>query len=163
MRSAFLNQELNREMLKVPNKNWKAIERRIAGFFGTVRTPLSGQNSRHTGSDTLHNNLFIEIKMRKRIPFLKTFKDTIKLSQKENKIPLVVFVEKGSQTPILMCRLHDLTEISKHKKETIELTTKCSICKKEVSVEKIVAWDHSINYAECCDCLRKKQEEKKHE
>lgn len=40
----------------------KAFESRVAKFFQTRRTPLSGINSGHTGSDTLHPDLFIECK-----------------------------------------------------------------------------------------------------
>lgn len=43
-------------------KTWKTVELRIAKDFGTDRTPLSGINSKHTGSDTLHDKLFIEVK-----------------------------------------------------------------------------------------------------
>ena len=93
------------------DKHWKQIERRIARFFNTQRTPLSGGNSRHTESDTLSSELFIEIKTRKKIPFLKTFKETIEKAKKENKIPLVVFVEKNSRTPIVMCDINNLKEI----------------------------------------------------
>ncbi|MCK5293660.1 MAG: hypothetical protein KAJ49_03335 [Arcobacteraceae bacterium] len=94
------------------DKTWKQIERRVAEFFGTIRTPLSSSHSRHTQSDTLHKELFIEIKYRKKIPFLTTFKDTIKKAKEETKTPLVVFVEKGSQTPILMCNLKDIRKIA---------------------------------------------------
>ena len=45
------------------NKRWKAYERRVAKFFGTKRTPLSGINSGHsTHSDTLHPRLYLEVK-----------------------------------------------------------------------------------------------------
>jgi len=44
------------------SKTWKSVELRIAKAFGTARTPLSGSNSRHTSSDTLHSKLYIEIK-----------------------------------------------------------------------------------------------------
>lgn len=97
----------------MPNKTWKFIERRIARFFKTTRTPLSGSSSRHTESDTLHKKLFIEIKYRKKIPFLKTFKATLIKAKKESKTPVVVFVEKNSRIPILMCNLYDLKKILK--------------------------------------------------
>jgi hypothetical protein len=43
--------------------NWKGYERKVAKYFGTNRTPLSGINSRHdTHSDTLHPSLYIEVK-----------------------------------------------------------------------------------------------------
>lgn len=42
---------------------WKTYERKVAKFFNTNRTPLSGINSRHdTHSDTLHPKLYIEVK-----------------------------------------------------------------------------------------------------
>jgi len=44
------------------NKTWKSVELRLAKMFGTKRTPLSGGNSGHTRSDTLHKRLFIELK-----------------------------------------------------------------------------------------------------
>lgn len=40
----------------------KQQERRVSRFFGVERTPLSGGASRHTRSDTLHPDLYIEIK-----------------------------------------------------------------------------------------------------
>jgi len=44
------------------SKTWKSVELRLARMFGTERTPLSGGNSKHTRSDTLHPRLFIELK-----------------------------------------------------------------------------------------------------
>lgn len=99
------------------NKHWKNIEMRIARYFNSERTPLSGSNSRHTESDSLNKFLFIEVKYRKKIPFLKTFKESVVKAKKENKIPLVVFVEKGSRIPILMCNLYDLNKIANVKDE----------------------------------------------
>ena len=45
---------------------------------------------------------------------MKTYKETLQKASKENKIPLVVFVEKGSRKPILMCNLYDLSNILSH-------------------------------------------------
>ena len=98
-------------------KTWKAVELRIAKLFGTYRTPLSGISSRHTKSDTLHKNLFVEVKHKKKIPFLKLFKETIKKAREEKKIPLVVFVERNSRTPIVMCDINNLKEISSFLKD----------------------------------------------
>jgi glutamate mutase epsilon subunit len=91
----------------MPTKTWKDVERRVAKKFGTHRTPLSGENSRHTKSDTLHKKFFIEVKYRKKIPFFKTFRETIELAKKENKTPLVIFKEKNSRYEIVMMRLKD--------------------------------------------------------
>jgi len=49
----------------------------------------------------------VEIIRTEKIPFFKTFKETIKEARKENKIPLVIFHEKGSKTNIVMMRLED--------------------------------------------------------
>lgn len=51
----------------------RKAEYRVAGFFGTVRTPLSGGNSRHTRSDTLHGTLFIEVKARASHPLRRWY------------------------------------------------------------------------------------------
>lgn len=93
------------------DKHWKAIERRIASFFGAKRTPLSGSNSGHTESDTLHKYLYLEIKARKKIPFLKTFKESHIKAVNEGKVPAIVMVEKGSKIPLLICNLNDVDEI----------------------------------------------------
>lgn len=95
-------------------ESWKEGERRIAKRFGTTRTPLSGINSRHTGSDTLSEFLFIEVKHRKRIPADKLWGETVEKAKKENKIPLLVFIKKNFPYPFILCRLDDIPKINKH-------------------------------------------------
>lgn len=90
-----------------PTKTWKSVERKVARKFGTERTPLSGSNSRHTLSDTLHEKYFIEVKHRKRIPFFKTFRESLESAKKEGKTPIVIFKEKGAKFEILMIRVDD--------------------------------------------------------
>jgi len=60
--------------------SWKNRERKIAAFFGTKRTPLSGGNSGHTRSDTLHPKLFVEVKMRQHHPVLDLWFEAKKLA-----------------------------------------------------------------------------------
>lgn len=96
---------------------WKQGEERIARRFGTHRTPLSGGNSRHTMSDSLHKSLFIEIKHRQQIPGDNLWTETKKLSKKENKIPMIVFIKKGSPKPILMCNLDDVEKIAEERRK----------------------------------------------
>ena len=91
---------------------WKKGERRIAEMFGTKRTPLSGGNSGHTRSDTLHKELFIEVKHRKKYPLEKTLFKTFHEANKEDKIPLMVFLKLNSPEPLVLCKLKDLKEIS---------------------------------------------------
>lgn len=93
----------------MPEKQWKQLERRIAKFFHTYRTPLSGGNSRITESDTLHNKFFLEIKSRKALPFLKLFREEIMpKAKKEKKIPILVIHETKHSDDLCFIRLKDL-------------------------------------------------------
>ena len=74
---------------------WKAVERRVASYFNAERTPLSGGNSKITRSDTLHNELFIEVKMRKKHSAVTLWDETNALARKEDKTPVVALAEKG--------------------------------------------------------------------
>jgi len=91
----------------MPTKNWKNVERKVARKFGTERTPLSGGASRHTLSDTLHDKYYIEIKYRKKIPFMTTYREAVENAKKEGKLPMVIFKEKGSHVEILMMSVDD--------------------------------------------------------
>ncbi len=82
-------------MSKTSRSTWKQRERQIAKFFGTTRTPLSGGNSGHTRSDTLHPRLFVEQKLRQKHSAVTLWDSTRGLAQKENKIPVVTLAEKG--------------------------------------------------------------------
>ena len=90
---------------------WKAGERRIAVLFNTYRTPLSGGSSRHTRSDTLHTDLFIEVKHRKRPPADNLWLDVVKKAKLEKKTPLIVFIKKGCPNPLILCMLKDIQNI----------------------------------------------------
>ena len=95
------------------NKNtWKGGERRIARMFGSERTPLSGGNSGHTRSDTLHKELFIEVKHSKKYPKEVLVDKTFKEAKNEDKIPLLVFLKLNSPEPLILCKLKDLKKIS---------------------------------------------------
>ena len=82
--------------------NWKGMERRVAKFFGTERTPLSGGNSKHTRSDTLHDFLFIECKKRKSMSIVKLFDSIKKLAADEGKYPVLAITETGRRGFLLV-------------------------------------------------------------
>lgn len=99
----------------MPDKGWKAYERRIAKRFGTRRNPLSGGMSGHTRSDTLHKGLFIEMKNRRGfVPALNSFKEYEEMAAKEKKVPALIFkaprVEDNDS--LVLCRLKDLKVIA---------------------------------------------------
>jgi len=96
---------------------WKNIESKIAQFFNTERTPLSGGNSKHTRSDTLHKNLFIEVKYRKTHSAVALWRSILKKAQMEKKTPVVCLKEKHKPGFFIVCHSNDLTEISSYVKD----------------------------------------------
>lgn len=94
------------------SKTWKVIERKIATFFGTVRTPLSGGNGKVTRSDTFHDLLFVEAKYRVKHSAVTLWRSTKELADKENKIPVVCLAEKGKKGFWVMCHSDDLTAVA---------------------------------------------------
>ena len=94
------------------DKTWKAVERRVASFFGVRRNPLSGSNSGGTHSDSLHKQLFIETKHRKKHAAISLWRKTEELACKENKIPVVVLVEKGAKGFWFVIHSSDLTAVA---------------------------------------------------
>lgn len=94
------------------NKNWKNVERRVARKFGTERTPLSGGNSRHTRSDSLHKTIYMEQKYSKRFAFHNLFRKTAELAKKENKTPCLITTEKYKSYSLVTCKLEDITVIA---------------------------------------------------
>ena len=95
-----------------PTKTWKSIEGKIAKFFGTRRTPLSGSNSGHTSSDTLHAVLYAEIKYRVKHSAVTLWDDTSKKAKEEKKVPVVVLAEKGRPGFWLLMHSSDLVDVA---------------------------------------------------
>ncbi len=91
---------------------WKKIEMKIAKFFGSTRTPLSGGNSKITRSDSLHDLLFIETKYRKTHSAITLWRNTRQLALSENKIPVCCLAEKGKAGFWVVCHSSDLTAIA---------------------------------------------------
>jgi hypothetical protein len=82
----------------VSDKAWKAAERSVARKLGMRRTPLSGGNSAHTRSDTLHHELFVEVKLRKRPPLWDELLELRVRARAAGKEPLLV-LERPSGAP----------------------------------------------------------------
>lgn len=94
------------------DKVWKKQERRVAKEFGARRTPLSGSESLHTGSDVIHEKLYIECKYRKRISVLDEFASVIKKAKEENKIPVMSVKSKTLKDDYFLMRAKDLEAIA---------------------------------------------------
>lgn len=101
------------------SNTWKQRERDIARYFGTERTPLSGGNSRHTRSDSLHEDLFVEAKLRKKHTVISLWDETKELAKKESKIPVVVLAEKGRKGFWILTHSEDLIDVAKQRADVI--------------------------------------------
>lgn len=93
------------------NSTWKKVEQRVANFFNSERNPLSGANSKHSRSDSLHKKLFIETKHRVKHSAVQLWHKTNKLAKKENKIPVVCLAEKNKEGFWIICHSKDLKKI----------------------------------------------------
>lgn len=87
---------------------WKNKERKIADYFGTTRTPLSGGNSKITRSDTLHPKLFIEQKHRKKYALVSLWDKVKKMARKENKIPIITLTQDNKHGFWIVVHSNDL-------------------------------------------------------
>lgn len=106
---------------------WKSIERKIAHAFGTRRNPLSGSNGRHSKSDTLHPELYIEIKHGKprSFRFYSIWERTKEFAKEEDKIPILIFHPIGTRITdsMVVLRLGDLLQLiqENERKEILEV------------------------------------------
>lgn len=107
----------------MPEKAWKVFERRVAGFFHSDRTPLSGSVSKHkTTSDSLHPNLYIECKQRKNCYAANLFRDVEAKANKEKKTPVVAIQPTGDTRGwLLVCRPQDLAIVASWAKDVESL------------------------------------------
>lgn len=93
-----------------PTKTWKSAERRGARFFGSERNPLSGSNSKHTASDSLHTALYIEQKYRQKSAVWTLWDDTKWKADRENKTPILVLHEKSRPGFIIGVHCNDMPQ-----------------------------------------------------
>ncbi len=97
----------------MPDKLWKATERRIAQLFDSKRNSLSGMNSKITGADVIHPDFYIEVKERSRIPFYATFQEVRNNAKKEGKIPMIILHQKSMKDDLVMINLKDFIKLIK--------------------------------------------------
>ena len=92
------------------DKTWKALERRVAKFFGASRTPLSGGNGKVTRADVIHKYLFIEAKQRKKQSLYTLYDNTKALAITENKVPVLAIHESGRKGFLIVVHSEELDE-----------------------------------------------------
>jgi len=100
---------------------FKKFERRIARRLGTERTPLSGSGSRHTRSDTLHPDFFLQIKKRDSNLLLKEHREawerTKEEAEGEGKVPVYCFGKKyqRDEDATVLLRFEDFLKLAEGK------------------------------------------------
>lgn len=101
------------------NPAWKKAERRVARIFGTERNPLSGGNSGHTRSDSLHERVYIETKYRTRHAMFSLWRSEREKAKKEGKkITVLALREKGSPKTLFVVEEHELLDLLNELLET---------------------------------------------
>ena len=93
------------------DKAWKALERRVAAYFGATRNPLSGGNSKQTRADVIHDSLYIEAKQRSNPSIWKLWEDTAALAKAEDKTPVVCVQKKGSHGFLIVVHCDHLVHL----------------------------------------------------
>lgn len=97
----------------MPDKAWKAAERKVAKFFGTMRNALSGMaKSSGTRADTVHDRLYIEVKHRKSHSAVTLWRDTRESARKERKTPVVVLCERSKPGFWVLVHSDDLQKVA---------------------------------------------------
>ena len=94
------------------NKTWKSRERQVARFFNTQRTPLSGGASGHTRSDSLHKELFIECKLRKKHSAVSLWDKVNVMAVNEGKVPVIALCELNRDGFWVMLHCKDLRDVA---------------------------------------------------
>jgi hypothetical protein len=84
--------------------SWKRRARDAAQLFGALRQRLSGSSGRHdaTRSDSTHERLFIESKLRASWAVRGLWKETSDKARLEGKTPVLVLFEKGKPGALIV-------------------------------------------------------------
>jgi hypothetical protein len=103
--------KINHGFLNMPSKTWKSRELKVAKFFNTQRNPLSGGNSKHTRSDTLHNELYVECKHRQKHAIYQLWKDTAAKAKTEDKTPICAISQHGEKGFLIVVHCDDFEKV----------------------------------------------------
>lgn len=96
------------------SQRFKRAEQLVARKLGTRRTPLSGSNSGHTASDTLHPELFVEVKLRRRPPHWDQLHELDKRAGRRGLAPLIVVDQVGTDLRLFLTRFDSFLEMELH-------------------------------------------------
>lgn len=97
----------------MPEKSWKATERRVAEILGGERVPVSGR-VRGSAPDIEHPLLSLEVKSRKSVPaWLTEALEQATASSRDGRPPVAVVHEAGKpyRDALAVMRLEDLAAL----------------------------------------------------
>jgi hypothetical protein len=100
--------------LATHRSTWKARERQAALMFGAKRNRCSGSSGREdcSRSDSTHERLFIETKLRASSSMVSLFDRTREQAKAERKAPVLMLAVKGRPGFLLVCEAGDLPAIA---------------------------------------------------
>ena len=81
----------------MPDNPWKRCERKSSRQIGAERNVGSGSMGRadRSRSDSTHDSIFLECKLREKHSAVQLWRKTAKLAKKEKKTPIVALFERG--------------------------------------------------------------------
>jgi hypothetical protein len=93
---------------------WKRRERDAARLFGAERQPGSGSCGRNdrTRSDSTHQRLYIETKLRAESSVRSLWDKTAALARREGKTPVLMLYAKGKTGGLVVCHESHLLAIA---------------------------------------------------
>jgi hypothetical protein len=94
--------------------SWKRRERNAARLFGAQRQVLSGSSGRgdRGRSDTTHDRLFIEVKLRASWSVRSLWEKTRELARQEHKVPVLTLYTKGKPGGLVVVHENDLAAVA---------------------------------------------------
>jgi hypothetical protein len=94
---------------------WKARERTAARLFGAERQVGSGSLGREdrSRSDSTHDRLFLETKLRARCAVRTLYDATRELAKKEDKLPVLALASKGRPGLLIVVHSDDLDSFAR--------------------------------------------------
>ena len=111
----FQNPELRGLYSEIPLTIQSPKTTTVSGIKKGERTPLSGGNGKVTRADVIHEDLFIECKLRAKHTVVSLWDDTAKLAKDEGKTPVIALCEKNRPGFWVMVHSSDLGKLNKIK------------------------------------------------
>lgn len=119
-------------MSKTARRTWQKREQSAAAIFGTTRQYGSGSGGRvdETRSDSKHERLYIEGKLRASHAVLSTWREAHKQAMKERKTAVVILSEKGRHGQWLLVHEADMPALVANWLAAQDQDTACAVMDK---------------------------------